>query len=229
MEATEWDVNHATAQLLDSVKNSLDSVPEFRKLVKTWRGRGRTIDKVLDLILCYYSSFSVVRIPIKGRYGLMDDQVTKLHEKIVQRCKESYDTKRSARMLSSAEELDIYIQAGFDHFSSGLEKPFNFVQVAIDNNPIPDDFGGHIVQLAILMLPHFPKDAQGARALFSKLSGMVASCIFLNCVLKLKGTLASLNRLTNLTFPRLGDCPFRVLSTILRRRFGRLLRLVLAL
>ena len=119
----------------------------------------------------------------------MDKQVTKLHEKIVQQCKDSYDTKRSARMLSNAEELDVYMQAGFDHFSRRLDKPFNFVEVAIRNNPIPDNFGGHIVQLAILMLPQFSKDAQGAQDLFSKLSRIVASCIFLNCVLRLKGML----------------------------------------
>lgn len=171
------------------MKNSLEKVPEFRKLAQTWRDRRRKIDKVLDLILCYYSSFSVVRIPVKGRYGLMDKQVTKLHERIVQQCKDSYDTKRRVGMLSNAEELDVYVQAGFDHFSRRLDKPFNFVEVAIRNNPIPDDFGGHIVQLAILMLPQFSKDAQGAQDLFRKLSCIVASCIFLNCVLKLKGML----------------------------------------
>jgi hypothetical protein len=193
VDPKEWDVDHATEQLLESVKNSLESVPKFHSLVLEWRSRGRRINTVLDLIRCYYSSFRVVRIPDKGRYGLMDKQVTKLHTEIVQHCKYSYDTKRSARMLSSAEELDVYVQAGFDHFSKGLDKPFNFVEVAIRNNPIPDDFGGHIVQLAILMRPNFPENAQGAQALFNKLSGMVASCVFLNCVLNLKGEFSLLN------------------------------------
>ena len=211
MPDDEWDVDHATTQLLGSVEDCLESVPEFRAHVATWRGHGRPIDKVSDLIHCYYSSFSVVRIPCKGRYGLMDSQVTKLHKRIDELCEKSYLTKRNARMLSNAEELDVYVQAGFDHFSRDLKKPFNFIKVFIDNNPIPDDFGGHIVQLAILMQPYFPNNAKGAEALFSRLSTMVASCIFLNCVLNLKGTLALLSRYTDLIFPRLGSLPLSVL------------------
>lgn len=223
MDTKEWEVEYATTQLLDSVRNSLEQVPHFRALVQTWRERGRTIEKVLDLILCYYSSFSVVRIPFKGRYGLMENQVTKLHKKIIQRCTESYFIKRTARMLSTSEELDVYVQAGFDHFSRRLDKPFNFVEVAIRNNPIPDDFASHIVQLANAMLPQFPKSSQGGEELFTKLSYMVASCIFLNCVLKLKGTCISLNKCANLTVPRFGDWPFRGLSKFRKWRSGRVL------
>jgi hypothetical protein len=159
----------------------------------------------------------------------MEHQVTKLHKTIVQRCTESYLAKRTARMLSTSEELDVYVQAGFDHFSKRLDKPFNFVEVAIRNNPIPDDFASHIVQLAILMLPQFPKDLQGASELFTKLSNMVASCIFLNCVLKQKGTFTILNLCANLTIPRISDWPFRCLSEIRRQCFGRILRLILAM
>ncbi|KAF7504590.1 hypothetical protein GJ744_002085 [Endocarpon pusillum] len=198
MPNDEWNVEYATTQLLGSVKDCLESVPEFRDHVETWRKHGKRIGQVLDLIKCYYSSFSVIRIPFKGRYGLMDGQVTKLRTKIGELCEESYFTKRKARMLSNAEELDVYVQAGFDHFSQELEKPFNFVKVAIDNNPIPDDFGGHIVQLAILMQPYFPNNAEGAKELFSRLSSMVASCIFLNCVLNLKG-------LAHITLPVYGQ------------------------
>lgn len=92
-------------------------------------------------------------------------------------------------MLSTSDELDVYIQAGFDHFSQGpLDRPFNFVEVAIRNNPIPNDFTGHIIQLAILMLPQFTTAMRSGEELFEKLSEMVASCIVLNCTLKLTGT-----------------------------------------
>ena len=187
MDDDEWDPESAKDRLLDSVKNSLKQEPEFKELVKKWEERKRPIKTVSDLIHCYYSSFSVVRIPVAGQYGRMNDQVNKLYRKIIEKCTDSHVKKATKRMLSSSDELEIYLQAGFDHFSQVLDKPFNFVEVAIRNNPIPQDFEGHILQLAILMTPNFTFDVRDGKGLINKLSEMVASCIVLNCTLKLKG------------------------------------------
>ncbi|KAK8217519.1 hypothetical protein M8818_001277 [Zalaria obscura] len=43
---------------------------ELRWRADTWRRRGKAIHSVRDLILCYYASFIVVRIPVKGRAGM---------------------------------------------------------------------------------------------------------------------------------------------------------------
>jgi hypothetical protein len=188
MDDEAWDPESAKLRLLDSVKNSLKQVPMFKDLVKDWAKRKKHIETVSDLIHCYYSSFSVVRIPAAGRYGKMAKQVDKLHRKIIEKCTDSYVKKATRRMLSSSDELDMYIQAGFEHFSKGpLDKPFNFVEVAIRNNPIPQDFSGHILQLAILMIPQFTSNGRDGKGLLNKLIEMVASCIVLNCTLKLKG------------------------------------------
>lgn len=132
-----------------------------------------------DLLECYYSSIRVVRIPKKGRYMLIEDQVAKLHREITASCSQAYYTKRRSRMLSNSDELNVYLESAFDHFSQNLDTPFNFIEVAFKNNPIPLDFGGNILKLAA--------EAQNSGiglsgpSLFRELSTMVASCIMLDC------------------------------------------------
>lgn len=81
-------------------------------------------------------------------------------------------------MLSNADDFQAYLQCAFAHFSRQLEAPFNFVEVSLRNNPIPLDFGGNILKLAIAM-----KDRTGdntASSIFKRLSSMVASCVLLD-------------------------------------------------
>lgn len=74
----EWDNRHATTQLLRSVPTYVSRVPYFRELADIWRSKGRIIDTVSDLFSCYYSSFTIVRIPIAGRSGLLLAQMNEL-------------------------------------------------------------------------------------------------------------------------------------------------------
>jgi hypothetical protein len=187
---SEWDVNEATDNLLASVKNALSTrsgVPEFLELAQLWRSRGKQINTILDLIHCYYSSFSVVRLPVKGRYGLLSGQVRELHKRIVDCCDISFNTKRRSRMLLTSDALNIYLQSAFDHFCLQLDRPFNFVEVSLKVSPIPLDFGGHILQLAKAV-----RAVLGSRngpLIFEHLSYMVASCVLLDVVRNLKGKL----------------------------------------
>jgi hypothetical protein len=84
-------------------------------------------------------------------------------------------------MLSNDEKLQVYLQSAFDHFSQNLNKPFDFVKEAIKNNPIPRDFGGNIMKLAIAVKDHnrFIDQHDGPK-IFRELSHMVASCLMLN-------------------------------------------------
>ena len=176
----EWDAAEATRNLLKSVRNALsatEGVPMFRKLAHQWRAMGRPIKHIEDLIYCYYASFTVVRIPEKGRYGLLQKQVEALHRTIVSRCDESRETKQQANMLAHSDQLGNYIQLAFDHFSSKLDEPFNFIQVALKKNPIPHDFSEHILQLALAIAER--NEGQEGVWIFTSLSKMVASCVLL--------------------------------------------------
>lgn len=183
-----WDTAQATQSLLDANDHCLD--PEigphfFTGLAARWRRKGKRIDKILDLIRCYYSSFKVVRIPRKGRYRLLHNQIHALHGIITTSCKASFESKARANMLAKSHELKTYFQSAFDHFAATLDIPFNFIAVSLLNNPIPNDFGGHILQLAIAIQSrnHLAK----APWIFQKLLPLVASSISLDCIRHRKG------------------------------------------
>lgn len=83
-------------------------------------------------------------------------------------------------MLLDADELQPYLQTAFDHFACNLDTPFDFVQASFSNSPIPLDFGGNILKLAINLMEVWKNTADG-RTIFVELSYMVASCIMLDC------------------------------------------------
>ena len=145
VDEREWGIEFATQSLLSSVKDALDDVegvPRFREMAEHWRSLGKHIYTVEDLILRYYSTFKVVRIPSKPRYMTINAQIGKLHGMIKRNCEESFRMKRRARMLTDADELNVYLQSGFDHFTAYLDVPFDFMQISLLRNPIPNDFGG---------------------------------------------------------------------------------------
>lgn len=187
----EWDVNYATQSLLSSVRGALDvveGVPHFRALADHWRSLGKHIYTVEDLILRYYSSFKVIRIPAKPRYTTINEQVGKLQAIIKSNCEESFRNKRRARMLSTADELNTYLQSGFDHFTTHLNIPFDFMRISLLSNPIPNDFGGHILQLCTTISSQQPNHQPGRISwLFERLSVMLASCVLLDCARFRKG------------------------------------------
>ena len=100
-------------------------------------------------------------------------------------------------MLLDAEELQDYLQYAFDHFACYLDRPFDFVQASLTNSPIPLNFGGNILKLAINLMESLENRIDGP-TLFAELSTMVASCIMLDSARhKIRGTwtesLGSLN------------------------------------
>ncbi|KAF4554319.1 Hypothetical protein D9617_4g000720 [Elsinoe fawcettii] len=196
VDEREWNTSFATQNLLSSVKDAIDgpeSVPKLQRLAEHWRFLGKSIHTVEDLLLQYYSSFQVVRVP-SSRYMLMDDQVSKLQNMIEKSCSKSFHAKRKARMLTDGDELSTYFQAGFRHFTTHLNVPFDFVEVSLRNNPIPSDFGGHILHLATRTIAGFRKDAERLSWFFERLSTMLASCVMLDCVRFRKGRMPDLFR-----------------------------------
>lgn len=179
VDKNEWDCNVATEKLLSTVSGAFLRDAQYKEYADLWTNKGKVIRSMKDLLECYYASVRVVRIPKKGRYMLMDSQVTKLHEEILTSCNLSYASKRQARMLSNSDELNVYLQSAFDHFSQNLDAPFNFIEVAWKNNPIPNDFGGNILKLAVAIQK--ASRFHSYIKIFQELSTMVATCIVLDC------------------------------------------------
>ncbi|PVI02430.1 hypothetical protein DM02DRAFT_701953 [Periconia macrospinosa] len=172
-----WDTEYATNSLMSDVSGAIHRDPNYQELKSFWVARGKHIENMKDLLECYYSSITVVRVPGDGRYMMIDKQVQTLYDAISRRCKESFHAKRKSRMVSNSEHLNIYLQTAFDHFSNDLHTPFNFMDISFKINPIPLDFGGNILKLAVAMKSRF----SSAEKIFEELSFMVASCILLDC------------------------------------------------
>ncbi len=54
-----WDVRHNTETIFIDLAHTVNWSVTFKRWAKFWRDRGKVIDNLLDLILCYYSSIQV--------------------------------------------------------------------------------------------------------------------------------------------------------------------------
>ncbi|KAM0414633.1 hypothetical protein ACHAPT_013527 [Fusarium lateritium] len=113
----------------------------------------------------------------------MDEQVQKLFELVQQKCEASLLNKKRLRMLATAEKLQIYLQAAFDHFAQNLTVPFDFIKEALKHNPVPRDLGGNILKLALFVQANAtdPSHSEAAHV-FTTMSPMLASCFHLDSV-----------------------------------------------
>ncbi|UPX14192.1 uncharacterized protein EKO05_0004682 [Ascochyta rabiei] len=188
IDESQWDPDTATLSILESLSRTVFKNATFKKYSQFWRERQRQIESVEQLILSYYSSIRVVRIPTQGRPPLIQAQIKSLYTGITVACEIARDRKTELRMLLDAEELQSYLQCAFDHFAASLDRPFDFVRASFSNSPIPLDFGGNILKLAIKLM-HVWFDERNTRHIFQELSYMVASCIMLDCARqKTRGT-----------------------------------------
>ncbi len=174
-----WDVDKSTAALMKSVQRAVHQNHTLKKFAKFWRERERSIDSIESLMLSYYSNVRVVRVPEKGRPKLISDQLQRLYKEIISACEQSRESKHKVRMLLNSDDLQPYLQYAFDHFCRDLDFPFDFVQASFTHNPIPSDFGGNILKLAINIMEVWKDKLDGPR-IFKELSYIVASCIMLD-------------------------------------------------
>jgi hypothetical protein len=114
----QWDIEEATRILMSDIEGAIARVPRFAEYARIWNQRGRPIKTTKDLLECYYSSVTVIRIPTHGRYMLINDQIGKLHTEIKRCCELSHWTKKRVRMISTDEKLQVFLQSAFDHFST---------------------------------------------------------------------------------------------------------------
>jgi hypothetical protein len=174
-----WDVEIATAQVMNELREALHENATFKYLVGFWQERQRPIMSVEQLIWMYYSSLTVVRVPTTGRPNLITSQITKLSETIRSKSEAARERKARLRMLLDADEFQPYLQTAFDHFAENLDTPFDFVQASFANSPIPNNFGGNILKLAIHMMTTWG-ELRSPLFIFEELSVVVASCIMLD-------------------------------------------------
>ncbi|TLD08031.1 hypothetical protein E2P81_ATG10306 [Venturia nashicola] len=200
IDPAQWDSDHATQALLSSVRGAInytEGVPRFRALADHWRKLGRDL-------------FRVVRLPNRSQINRMQEQVSQLRRAIKQCCHKSSEAKQRTRMQTDAVELGVFLQSGFDHFASHLDLPFDFMQVSLAHNPIPQSFGDHILHLCLAIQRLCLDEQDRTRRLLERMGSFVASCVMLDCTRYRKGRLETLSIPYEKFFERaVGEyCPF---------------------
>jgi hypothetical protein len=178
IDEKQWDIAEATRTLFADVGRVLNRDGSFDEYKQFWGTRGKKIDSIKDLLESFYSSVTVIRVPARPAYMLIKKQLLELHYQIMKNCRAAYESRMAIRMLSNADDLQAYLQCAFAHFSRQLDAPFNFIEVSLRNNPIPLDFGGNILKLAITMKGRTGENT--ASSIFKRLSSIVASCVLLD-------------------------------------------------
>ena len=181
IDEKQWDPEIATSVLLDDYKDSVKHVASLRDLVA--RLAALHVDKKIsttrELLESYYSSVTVVRIPSKGRYMLIDEQIGKLQEVIASKCAASHAQKKKIRMLLNAQRLPQYVDSAYDHFSQKLDEPFDFAEEARRHVEMPVDFSDHVLNLFWSLFKN-PDAAGNPEALLTKITRPLASCVMLD-------------------------------------------------
>ncbi|KAI1360297.1 hypothetical protein F5Y08DRAFT_331673 [Xylaria arbuscula] len=195
VDEKEWDVSKATQMFLSDIRDAIHREPILQQYAQIWRQRGRYLNSTKELLECYYASISVVRVPYKGSYMLMNEQASKLSDLIKERCAASHAKKKLVRMQANTEKLHFYLMAAFDHFTRDLSTPFDFVKEMLRHSPVSRNFEGNILSLAVLIKESASQIALGndAEHIFRIIGPMIASCIMLDAVRqKLPGTISRL-------------------------------------
>lgn len=97
-------------------------------------------------------------------------------------------------MLFDVDDLQSYMSCAVDHFATTLEEPFDFVRASVFNSPIPSNFAGNILKLAINIMQNFREETVDVQRLFGWLALMVASCIMLDVIRNKKGGIDFVSR-----------------------------------
>lgn len=89
-----WDTNQTTKEFMTDIAGAVQRDPDVRATALDWsRRKGHQIENTQELLKCFYSTTTVIRIPAKGCYMLLEDQVTKLRKAILECCQASHETK----------------------------------------------------------------------------------------------------------------------------------------
>jgi hypothetical protein len=184
IDESEWDMETATKLLMDEIRGAIFREPALAPYVQSWLDRGKIISTTEELLQCYYATVTVIRMPAQGTYMLMDQQAGKLFDLIKLRCATSTLRKRQMRMLANAERFQVYLQAAYDHFTKDLNTPFDFVKEALRHSPVPRDFGGNILSLAVSIRDRAKDEGTrtDAERIFLRLGPMIASCVMFDAV-----------------------------------------------
>lgn len=174
-------MDFTTRDQLTKRMNVIKIDPFLQGLVTKWGDRGKNINTLEQLLLCYYSGVKIICIPhALAPPSLINRQYRKLYMEIEVASEDSRRIRAGAGLLMNSEELDVYTTYAFEHFSKNPSKPFNFLATAFIHNPVPATFKDHISKIANHLSLRSQKPTDSGEDIFRTLAPLTASYILLD-------------------------------------------------
>ncbi|KAK4198920.1 putative lysophospholipase-like protein [Triangularia verruculosa] len=171
-----WDSTWTTDNVFEELSQVLDRNEMFRTCASE-----REIETLKDLVLCYYSSIKIIRVPNKTRPKLVHQQLLQLYNTIDSARRAAQETRLVARKLLEVNHLHRYMQEAFGTFAEKLDASFDFSRASLRNSPFPLDFSGNISKLVLRVINNLKDNtAVGPAQILIEVSFMIASNIMLD-------------------------------------------------
>ncbi|KAK2598082.1 hypothetical protein QQS21_005793 [Conoideocrella luteorostrata] len=142
----EWNPEKTTENILKGY-NTLEQDEDsyFTTAAQRFREFGIEIDCLEDLLQQSYSSIRFIRIPNSTKGLPLAGQLRVLHGMIENCTRESQDQKATKGMKLDSSSLDHFFRLAFNHYSTDLITPFNFLEALFATQPLPDSLSGRIL------------------------------------------------------------------------------------
>jgi hypothetical protein len=148
-EGSQWDTDQATTAIFDKQKRLLEENATVRKYKRRFERLGATITSVEDLLRCFYSTTRFVKLPDRQNLALLSAQLRQLHSIINKASLSTQITKNRAKILLTSQDQQLFYKLAFQHYSTDLDKPFDFLEKLLSLHPLPNNISNNFAALLV--------------------------------------------------------------------------------
>ena len=179
VEDESWDPQKTTDAYLKRLEAGFEYDAALKKMADNVLRTGKSITTIRGLLEHYYATVAVVCMPTKTHYNRMDQQTTWLYKAIREKSEVSHHRKAKVRMVPNAERMAVFIRSALDRFADRNDKPFDFLEDGLRENPIIGTFEGNILQLILTFrdASNTPSVRHNVAELFNGVTPIISSCI----------------------------------------------------
>jgi hypothetical protein len=146
-EGTQWDTVQITETIFEEQKRILEENSTVREYKRKFERLGVVIATVEDLLKCFYSTVQFVKLPEWRDCALLSTQLRKLHSLIDEASLSAQLAKSKAKLLLNSQDQELFYRLAFQHYSTDLDKPFDFLEKLFALHPLPNNISNNCATL----------------------------------------------------------------------------------
>jgi hypothetical protein len=144
-----WDPEAAKANIFYDHKDMLKDNPAVRQQKEKFEKLGQKIEGIEDLLRCSYASVKCIRIPNGANTPRLSAQLSLLYSLIDAASTEAQAKKKDANLLLSSEDQELLFKLAFNHYTTDLDAPFDFLEQLLSLHPLPSSFKNNLAKVMI--------------------------------------------------------------------------------